>query len=186
VIQAPKRGLESCATNFPTMNGRPSSRCCRTSRAAYHGSILVTPREEIDTICNSRLADDDDPWDPAGSTQSGRPRRGAIATLDTCLGVARPLRRSQDRQGRTGGRLRGAARQSISGRFWSRPLATARHRRSVRTPMAIVAANRITATVAQIIHLPLNRSHTIPRPATMRDQSTRSPASHPDMRRAIP
>src|SRR6202011_4669350 len=28
----PNRSLESCATNLATMNGPPSSRCCRTSR----------------------------------------------------------------------------------------------------------------------------------------------------------
>jgi transposase len=32
VIQARERGLESCATNSPTRNGRPSNRCCRTNR----------------------------------------------------------------------------------------------------------------------------------------------------------
>ena len=33
VIQTPKLGsFESCATNLPTTNGLPSSRCCRTSR----------------------------------------------------------------------------------------------------------------------------------------------------------
>jgi hypothetical protein len=37
VIQALNQGLESCATNSPTMSGPPSSQCCRTSRAAYHG-----------------------------------------------------------------------------------------------------------------------------------------------------
>src|SRR5262245_14826411 len=40
VIQAPElqASFESCAMNSPTTNGLPSSRCCRTSRAACHGS----------------------------------------------------------------------------------------------------------------------------------------------------
>jgi hypothetical protein len=35
VIQAPKRGLESCGMNSRTLNGLPSGRFCRTSRVAF-------------------------------------------------------------------------------------------------------------------------------------------------------
>jgi hypothetical protein len=41
IMMAAKRGLESCATNSPTTSGVPSSRCCRTSRAAFHGGTTV-------------------------------------------------------------------------------------------------------------------------------------------------
>jgi hypothetical protein len=38
------RSLESCATNSPTMSGRPSSRCCRIGRAASRGLTTAESR----------------------------------------------------------------------------------------------------------------------------------------------
>ena len=74
MIQALKRGLESCATNSATMNGRLSRQCCRTSRGAYHGW----------TIGGSSMA---------SSGSCGQERRGAICLVTlvhTPLAAVRP------------------------------------------------------------------------------------------------
>ena len=52
VIQALKLGLESCATNSPSMNGLPSSRCCRTSREA-HAVRHLQPPERPDSLVHA-------------------------------------------------------------------------------------------------------------------------------------
>ena len=75
VIQGPdQREAESCATNAPTKNGVPSSRCCPISRAAYQGRIASARclhQSESKTI-HGTVTRRVDQLDPCGGRGAGR------------------------------------------------------------------------------------------------------------------
>src|SRR5262245_18613524 len=50
--QTPKLGVESCATNSPTMNGLLSSPCCRTSRVAFLGQTTDVSSTASSGFCD--------------------------------------------------------------------------------------------------------------------------------------